>query len=102
MYKNAGSAVHEIEENHENEKLLKPGVQETDTLDASYRTGNSFNPHEKLRELKQRDRRLTELAQNQSTCWAFIRQRRIKEQGEIFSEHLADQRLVEAVPLAVS
>ena len=34
-----------------------------------------MSPRGKLRELKRRDQRLTALAENQSTCWAFMAKR---------------------------
>ena len=56
----------------------------------------------KRAELRKRDKQLTEISNRRNSCWAFLRQRQIKPQSQIFRENLIVQGKTEAVPLPCS
>ena len=101
--------IHEESEASENEidrdvedlgnRLIKSASKIDKVADHSK---TPINPRDKRRELKRRDKRLTELAQHQNACWTFITLRKLKPQDDIYMETLVQLGQIEAIPISCS
>lgn len=98
--------IHEESEASENEidrdveDLGNRSASKIDKVEDHSKT--PINPRDKRRELKRRDKRLTELAQHQNACWTFITIRKLKPQNDIYMETLVALGLIEAIPISCS